>query len=221
MLKKFVATMMVLSCVAVVMADAEIDVALVPVDTSAAAGYTDVAVDPATWVAAGYLCYDLQVTVHGSTDSWTTASGNATMTGGEFWNHPSGGDTQPNTNNFAYFGLMRFDSFWCSAEEWPNPDLNTGANATTFAPGSPSVQTATQRNAEWYSDPLDPTAYGGTYTIARYTFLPTGSWSLTVSGNTYVASTGGNPHPYSVTVTPEPASLALLALGGLAFFRRR
>ena len=219
MFKLFLTIAVVLSGVASASADAYIDVFFVPVDTSAAAGYTDVAVNVADWVAAGYLCFDLKVRVHGANDSWTAASCSVVLTNATFWNHPSGGDTQPNTNNFGYFGLSRFDSFWCSPEEWPNPDLNTSANATSFAPGSPSVQTATQRTAEWYSDPLDPTAHGGTYTIARYTFLPAAGWNLTVSGNNYVASTGGTPHPFGTPA--EPSGLLLLALGGPALLRRR
>jgi hypothetical protein len=223
MLKKFVAAMMVLTCVAVVSADTLIDVALVPVDLSGAAGYTDYSVPPGPWAAAGYRCFDLKVTVKTATDSWTTASADANISvNGTFWNHPNGGDKQPNVNNFPFFGLTRFDSFYCSAEEWPNPDLDTNADATSFAPGSPSASTTTHRAAEWYSDPLAPTAYGGTYTIARYTLLPTGTGVLRVTGNTYVASTGGNPHAYDVQVTfPEPGSMALLALGGLALIRRR
>jgi MYXO-CTERM domain-containing protein len=194
-----------------------IDVSLVPVDTSAAGTYTDLTVNPAQWAAAGYQCYDLQITV--TDDTWTTASCEAVLEGATFWNHPNGSEKEPSAGMFPYFGLLRYDSFWTTTEEWPNPDLNPAADATTFAPGSPLAATSTHRKAEWYVDPLLPRAYGGVYTIARFTILPTSpDWRLYMWGGTYLASTGGDPHPYAV---PEPSGLGLLILGGLALLRRR
>jgi hypothetical protein len=220
MFKKFLAAASVMSLVAVASAGT-ITVDLVPVTIVQPA--MDLAVDIPTWMAAGYKVYDLQVTVDnagGPADEWTAASGYAHLTNGAFWEHPVGTDLPPSPALFAAYGLLAYDSFWTSPEDWPNPD--TGGMDMSFAPGSPIQKTATDRDAEWYVNPEDPSAGAGTWTIARYCFLPSGAWELCVSGNTYLALTGGDPYPYSVCVEiPEPGSLGLLALGALGLIRRR
>ena len=216
MFKKFLATVSVM-CLVVAASAGTIEVSLAAVDTSDAAGLTDIAVDPAAWAAAGYVVYDLVVTVAGD-DRWTTAFGEADLTGGAFWEHPEGGNLGEPPS--AYFQLTKYDSFWTSSEEFPNTDIDPSKQATVFAPGSPILMDATNRDAEWYADPEEPNVGDGAYTIARYTFLPSRAWELCVAGNVYLASTGGLEYPYDVCV-PEPGSLGLLALGALGLIRRR
>lgn len=224
MLKKLIVTMAMMLMVTVASAGT-ITVALTPVATQS---YPDLAVDPTTWLNAGYLVYDLTVTVDSTgdpqgVDQWTTAHCTATLTNAAYFEHPIGGDKQPNTALFPAYGMMRYDSFWTVTEEWPNPDLDPGKDATTFAPGSPLQKTPTVRECEWYADPEVPNIDAdGTYTIARYAFLPSGKgWELHAVGETYLAHTGGQAYPFDITVTPEPASIALLVLGAIGFFRRR
>ena len=199
----------------------EIFVEWVPVDLSHVHLLTDGIVDPGDWLDGGVFCFDLQITV--VDDRWTAASCDMNLIGDvEFWEHPVGGDTQPSIGMLEICGLLRFDSFYCSTEEWPNPILESSANATIFAPGSPQIQTATRRKAEWYTDPSEPNAGAGTYTIARYTvhhgWNPFEVWG---SGTVYLASTGGLPWEFTIAPFPEPGALALMALGGVALIRRR
>lgn len=148
--------------------------------------------------------YDLVVTVVGppSDERWSLAEGYADLTAATFWEHPEGGDIQPDSFFFSWFGLLRFDSFWTCPEEWPNPDLNPDENATYLLSVSMS---ATERDAVWFTDPSASVAGPGTYTIARYCFLPVSdSWALCVSGNVWLISTGGTPYPFDLCVGEEP-----------------
>ena len=214
MLKKFLATMSVMSLVAVAAAGTiTTSLAIVPTQE-----YEDMAIDEAAWIAAGYVVVDLQVTVGGGTgDSFTAAGATATLTGGgTFWDHPNGGDLTPNPANFSFLGMTRYDGFYTCPEDWPN--MGTTGNTSIVAG---PTHTPTTRWAEWYVNPADPNVeVDGTYTIARYAFLPTGAWELCVEGNTYLGQSGGTPYPYSVCI-PEPSALGLLGLGALALIRRR
>lgn len=190
---------------------------------------------------------DKATTFHATAYTWCVMD--PLLCCGTFWEHPTGGDMQPPEGDFVYFGMKRFDTFWTCTEEWPNPDVDPSKNATTFAPGSPLQKEPCVYEAEWYTDPADPEVDGGLYTIARYNLVvdceicpcPPGSvppcqpeyqpgWIpccyFTVEGEIYYASTGGIPWAFSVDVPicwciPEPGSVALLALGGLALIRRR
>ena len=216
MFKKLLATMSVMSLVAVASAGT-ISTSLAMVDTSEAGSLSDIAHDPAAWAAAGYVVVDLQVTIGGNDgDSWTTAGAAATLTGGTFWEHSVGSDTPPNPALFGAYGLLRYDSFYTTPEDWPNdPAIFGNTNIVTID------SQATTRSAEWYVTPAEPNVTtDGTYTIARYCFLPTRAWELCVEGDVFLQSSGGDPYDYSVCI-PEPSGLALLGLGALALIRRR
>ena len=224
------------------------------------AGYADVAyVRPALDIAydidqyegEGHRVVDLTVDVD-DLDQWTTAYADAyfwcvdtpqdpnTPACGTFWEHPEGGNTMEEPS--GYFQLDIYDSFWTCPEEYPNPDLDPTKLATTFAPGSPLINTGYRKAAEWYADPEDPNVDGGLWTLARYNFTldcslcPPGTCVpydngepvncyLIIEGDMYYASTGGLPWAYSLEIpvcwVPEPGSLGLLALGTLALIRRR
>ena len=238
MVKKFLAAALLVPAVA--FAGGTADYAVVPYVAPA----MDLAYDIPTYEGEGHTVID-QLTVVDDGDRWTTAYANAYFVGDPgcnyaFWDHPQGGHTQPAVGDFAYFGLVEYDSFWTCPEEFPNADLDPTKDATTFAPGSPLQSSMTNKEAEWYADPEEPNADGGTYTTARYNvmgFCPEGCLpydtgfpvccALVIEGDYFYASTGGTPHPYSLTIPlcwyeiPEPGSLALLALGGLALIRRR
>jgi hypothetical protein len=187
--------------------------------------------------AQNHAVCDLQVNVDAG-DKWTTISARASIEGNpggylSFWDHPVGGNI-PTPSLFQDFGLSTYDTFWTCTEEYPNPDLNPDAIATTFAPGSPVENTSTVRQAEWYADPGQPEAGAGLFTLARFNIVGRGPfqiWHLpgptlmrvSIVGDMYFASTGGTPHPYSlfIDIIPEPASLGLLLIGAVAVPRRR
>ena len=204
----------------------------------------DVAYLVQTYESELHLVYDFQVNVD-SGDKWTAVSTRASFETSNsiyegyftFWDHPSGGNF-PTPANFSYFGLAAYDTFWTSSEEFPNIDVNPSAQATTFAPGSPRINNPIVRDAEWYVDPSDPEVDGGLYTLSRFNVtgdLPPGcTWEsgfllavwIEVQGDLYFASTGGQPHPFSLqipicsVIEPEPSSLGLLLLGVTVVLRR-
>ncbi|MBU0617237.1 MAG: hypothetical protein KKI02_05945, partial [Planctomycetes bacterium] len=131
MLKKLCATVAVLSFAAVALAGGTVSLVNVPY----VAPGTDLAYPIATYESEGWCTFDLVVTVDNG-DAWTVAYADA-VTVGTFFQHPMGGNTQPDPAQFAYFGLVQYDSFWTTPEEWPNPNVDPALNATVFAPGSP------------------------------------------------------------------------------------
>ena len=209
MLKKLLATTSVLVFVAVAGADITGSVVgpSVNVLTTGDTAYT----------------WDLQVTVTGS-DAWTVAGGPAVgvpwinLTGGTFYQDPANDTNPPNPNFFAYFPDSEFTSFYTTHLGYPNT-ADVGVSPG-FAYGPDDLPTSL--NADWFWTP-DGNDYAGTYSIARFSIIEdTPGAVATGTIDMLVGSRELGVVPFSTTVyTPEPGSLVLLALGGLALIRRR
>lgn len=171
--------------------------------------------------------YDLRVTVD-ENDAWTCAGGAeigvpwVTVTGGTFYQNAV------NDSNPIYPALIEFvpdsqwSSFYTTHRGYPNT-AEQGAPAS-FALGP--VDTPTALTADWFCLP-DGNCYPGTFTIARFTVIPTvdsgAGCYATVDVQIGASVSGGNVFHYhhEVLSVPEPGGLALLALSVFVVSRRR
>jgi hypothetical protein len=165
-----------------------------------------------------YSSWDLQVTVTGD-DAWTVAGGSVvgadfcTLTGATFYQDPMNDTNPPNPAFIPMVPDSEFTTFYTTHMAYPN---TTGTVGPGFAFGP--VETPTTLAADWYWTP-DGSYYPGTFTIARLTAIPTSDvWQGDIEMQ--IGSLGVAPFMFTATF-PEPGSLALLALGGLALIRRR
>ena len=167
--------------------------------------------------------YDMQVTITGS-DAWTVGGGPAVgvpwinLAGGTFFQSSIGDANPPDPAFIAVFADIEWTSFYTTHLGYPNVGIQ--GVAPGFASGP--ADTATSLNADWFWTP-DASDYPGTFTIARFSIIEdTAGVPATGTIDMQIGSQGVSPFAYTETVvTPEPGSLALLALGGLALIRRR
>ncbi|MFG0252731.1 MAG: hypothetical protein ACF8NJ_07665 [Phycisphaerales bacterium JB038] len=163
---------------------------------------------------ADHYTWDLMINVSGG-DDWTSSAADVVLTAGTFYQHPFGGDTEPNSALFASFPGLEYDTFFASP-----PALFDNVNPG-FASGPDWTDTTV--SATWFDTPDDG---DGVYTIARFTIyapsVPGNGIVGNITGSSTAKLTGGDLLPFDLNfVVPAPGTAALLGLAGLAVRRRR
>ncbi len=139
----------------------------------------DAKLDDPTLAAA--QSFDLQV-VMTEGDDWTSSDGTASVDG-LFYQHPDFDGQVPQTNLWATFPSLEFDSFF-SAPNFTTPGFAQGPDVT-----------GNSMSALWFDTANTGT---GTYTLARLT-VKAGTL-LTISGQSTASYSGGDLHPFSFEV---------------------
>lgn len=164
-------------------------------------------------LTAGAAYYqDIYVTVDAG-DSWTAAGLDATVSSSFY--QDAFDANPPNPALFGVFPDSEFTSYYTSPGDYPNAAYN-GAIVGIAA----SNDAGNVLDTDWF-DTISPET-GGDYMIARITVLGDPAVD-TGTGHLQYASVGNTTlqdFDFMIGV-PEPASLALLVLGGLVVARRR
>jgi hypothetical protein len=161
-----------------------------------------------------YDVYQLKVTTD---SSWTNERLDLSLTSGLIYQDAFGSDTQPNPAFFGVAPSLVQDTYFTNPGGYPN--VAATGTSTSFA-GTNTV-TNTQLGVSWFaSSTFNP----GTYVVAQVTV--TAGATGTFTGASFDNQSAGVGTPFVGALVggapiPEPASLGVLALGGMALVARR
>ncbi len=168
-------------------------------------------VDLGSPLGDGTWTIDIVVTLtdtDGDPDDWTACGMEATLDGAATFINDD-----PYNPPIMPTGDTVYDSFFTSPEWFPNTS-NIG-----FVYPAGVVEDPQHRFGEWY-DTAD--TGNGTFVMHRLSVNEVTPFCLHIFFETAAANTGGELFQFYWNLPlPEPTSLALLALGGLALIRRR
>tara|TARA_R110002111_G_scaffold95747_1_gene147880 strand:+ start:266 stop:856 length:591 start_codon:yes stop_codon:yes gene_type:complete len=152
--------------------------------------------------------------VDGEGDDWTGAVLRVDLTSGSFYQNGSGGNAAPSSAFIGFVPELEFDTYVGIIDD---SSAGIAGGAGDLGGGALSLD-APQFSATWFNTATDNT---GAALVANLTLTPdaAGTWELITS------FAGGQLRSSGVVeggaLVPEPATLALMGLGGIAALRRR